>query len=92
MAKHASAVKRNRQSEKRKARNTALRSRMRRAVKKAREAIESNAPDKDALIKQALSVVNRTASKQVMKDSTASRTMSRLMRAASAAGASSAQS
>jgi small subunit ribosomal protein S20 len=87
VAKHPSAVKRNRQSEKRKTRNIAVRSRMRRAVKKARDAIEAGAPDKDALVKEALSIVMRTASKRVLKRETASRTMSRLMHAAAAASA-----
>ncbi len=79
MAQHKSAEKRHRQSVKRTARNTAIKSRMRKAVKAARAAMTSNASDKDALLKAAIAQVYRTASKGVVKRATASRYVSRLM-------------
>lgn len=79
MAQHKSADKRNRQSEARRARNQALRSRMKNAVKKARTAVAEGAANKAELVKEAVRVVQSTASKNVIRDQTASRTVSRLM-------------
>lgn len=84
MAQHVSAEKRNRQSQKRRAKNAALKSRMRTAVKAARAALESQAPDKDAQVKKAVSNVYRAATKGVVAKGTASRYVSRIMRAAKA--------
>ena len=84
MAQHKSAEKRNRQNIVRKARNNNIRSRMRTAVKAARAAIASQAENKDALVKKALSEISRAASKNVLKKTTASRYVSRLMRASAA--------
>ena len=81
MAQHKSAEKRNRQNIKRKARNNTIRARMRTAIKAARAAISSSAENKDALVTKALSEINRAASKNVLKRATASRYVSRLMRA-----------
>jgi small subunit ribosomal protein S20 len=81
VAQHKSADKRNRQNIVRKTRNNDIRSRMRTAVKAARAAISSQAENKDAIVKNALSEISRAASKNVLKKSTASRYMSRLMRA-----------
>jgi small subunit ribosomal protein S20 len=82
VAQHPSAEKRNRQSQLRKARNAATRSRMRTAVKAARTALESKAANKDELLKKAVADINRAASKNVVKKGTASRHVSRLMKAA----------
>ena len=81
MAQHKSAEKRNRQNIKRKARNNTIRARMRTAIKAARAAISSSAENKDALVTKALSEINRAASKNVLKKTTAGRYVSRLMRA-----------
>lgn len=81
MANHLSAKKRNRQNIKRTARNSALRARMRRAIKAAREAIASDAEDKHDIVREAISRVYRTKSKQVIKSNKAARTVARLMRA-----------
>ncbi len=81
MANHPSAKKRYRQNVKRNARNTALRSRMRKAIKEARLAIENDAEDKREIIEDAVAEVYRTKSKKVIKSNKASRTVSRLMRA-----------
>ncbi len=81
MANHPSAKKRNRQNIKRNARNAALRSRMRKAIKAARLAIENDEEDKHELVLEAVASVYRTKSKRVIKSNKASRTVSRLMRA-----------
>ncbi len=82
MAQHKSAEKRNRQNEKRAARNSALRSRMRTAIKAARDAIANNAPDKAETVKTAIAEIYGMASKKVLVKATASRYVSRLMKAA----------
>jgi small subunit ribosomal protein S20 len=85
VAQHKSAEKRNAQSERRRTRNTTVSSRMRRAVKRARTAIETKSADKAEAVKEAISEVTRAASKNVLTKQTASRYVSRLMRAAAAA-------
>lgn len=82
MAQHASAEKRNRQNEKRKARNAALRNRTRTAVRDAHVALETKAANKQETVKEAVSRLNRAVSKNVIAKSTASRTISRLMKGA----------
>ena len=84
MANHASAQKRNRQNIVRNARNTALRSRVRGAIKEARAAIDSNADNKSALVQKAIDEVYKAASKNILKARSASRTVSRLMKASAA--------
>jgi len=82
VANHSSAKKRNRQNNIRRDRNRGVRSRVRGAIKAARTAIESNAEDKDALVTAAVREVYRAASKNVLAARNASRTVSRLMKAA----------
>ena len=82
MANHRSAEKRDRQNQKRRARNAALRSRMRTFLKQARSAISENAEDRDDAVQTAVREIYRAASKKVLKRRTASRTVSRLMKAA----------
>lgn len=81
MANHPSAAKRNRQNEKRNARNTSLRSRMRNAIRAARAAIEDNDSDRQALVDHAVRVIQQTASKNVIHKNTASRYVARIVRA-----------
>ncbi|MFO0727115.1 MAG: 30S ribosomal protein S20 [Myxococcota bacterium] len=83
MATHKSAEKRNRQSQKKNTRNSRLKSEMRTAVKAARNALASGAKDKDAAVKTAVTEIYRAASKNVLRSGTASRYVSRLMKAAS---------
>ncbi len=52
---------------------------MKNAVKKARTAVAEGAANKAELVKEAVRVVQSTASKNVIRDQTASRTVSRLM-------------
>ncbi len=82
MAQHKSAEKRNRQNVKRRERNAALKARMRTAVKAAREAISSKGPNKAEVVKAAVAEIYGMASKKVLDKSTASRYVSRLMKAA----------
>lgn len=81
MANHPSAKKRFRQNVKRNARNTALRSRMRNAVRAARAAIEDQSEDRQSLVDHAVKVIQKTASKKVIHRNTASRYVSRLVKA-----------
>ncbi len=79
VGRHASAIKRARQSEKRRLINKACGSRMRTAVKEAR------ATKDDLLVKKAIPLVMRAAQKGVIHKRKASRLASRLARMANAA-------
>jgi small subunit ribosomal protein S20 len=86
LANTKSAEKRNRQALKRRARNTAVRTSVKNAVKKAREAL----PTKDAAktteaFKDAARTINKAASKGVLHKRAASRRISRLAKAANKA-------
>ena len=83
MANTASAEKRNRQAQKRRARNVQVRTGVKSAVKKAREAItqgDGNAA-RDAF-KAAARALEKAASKGVVHKNAASRKISRLAKAA----------
>ena len=87
MANHKSAEKRNRQAEKRNARNTHIRSTMRTLVKNVREA--AGAGDKEAAaeaLKKAIPYIDKTATKGVIHKSTASRKISRLTKLVNSIG------
>lgn len=84
--RHLSAMKRHRQSVKRKARNRHILSRMKTSVKEARAAIASGR--KDAVSKNlsdTISILHKAASKGVIPKKRASRLSSRLAKAANAA-------
>lgn len=88
MANTKSAEKRMRQSEKRRARNRAARAAMRTAVKKVRGALDAgNAQEAEAALKDAIAVIDRTVTKNVVHRNTAARTKSRLAKAVRQAGA-----
>ncbi len=79
MANTASAKKRARQAERRRVRNMALRTRMRTAIKKVRHAVASG--DKQAAqqaFREAMSVIDKVASKGVIHKAAAARHKSRL--------------
>ena len=79
MNKHPSAQKRHRQSVKRQARNTAIRSRVRTSVRRLREAIAAgNATEAAERLASATRVINKAATKGVLHRNTASRKISRL--------------
>ena len=92
MANTRSAEKRNRQAQKRRARNVAVRTTVKTAVKKVREAVARGDGEaaKKALV-DATSTLDRAASKGVLPKNTASRRIGRLAKAVSKAGASTAQ-
>jgi len=81
VARHKQAVKRHRQSLKRRLRNRNVISNLRGLVKEARASIAAGKPD-DAVIKAATRAFDRAVSKGALKKRTASRRVSRLMRAA----------
>lgn len=82
MANTRSAEKRNRQAQKRRARNVAVRTSVKTAVKKVREAVARGDGDsaKKALL-EATSTLDRAASKGVLPKNTASRKIGRLAKA-----------
>jgi small subunit ribosomal protein S20 len=82
MANTKSAEKRIRQSAKRNERNRAARSAMRTAIKKVRGAVEAgDAQQAEALLRDAVQVIDRTVTKNVVHRNTAARTKSRLVKA-----------
>ena len=82
MANTRSAQKRNRQSEKRRARNQGVRTRVKSAVKKVRESLEQGelAAAQEAFL-AAARVIDKASSKGVVHRNTASRKISRLAKA-----------
>jgi small subunit ribosomal protein S20 len=84
LAVHPSALKRHRQSLKRKARNRAVKSRLRTLIKKTRAAVESR--DREiaaAQLKEVNQALSKAVSKGILKRNTASRWLSRLSRSIS---------
>ena len=65
--------------------NKAIKSNLKTVVKKADAAIASNAADKDAAIKAAVSAIDKAQSKGVLHKNTASRKVSRMARRANKA-------
>ena len=78
MANNPSAEKRNRQKDKRRARNKTALSALRTAIKKARAAVDTKTPDAKDLVHAAVSIIDKAVSKGVLKRETASRYISRL--------------
>lgn len=79
MANSAQARKRARQADKQRAHNASLRSTLRTAVKRVRQAIEAG--DKSAaqaVFQQSVAVLDRIADKKIVHKNKASRTKSRL--------------
>jgi small subunit ribosomal protein S20 len=81
LATHKSALKRARQSKARRLRNTGYKTRVKKAVKEVRAAVDSNAVDQatESLVRAA-SLIQKTASKGVIHKRKASRKISRLAR------------
>ncbi len=81
MANHKSAIKRARQSEEQRVRNRSRKTRMKNAVRKLEEAINSKSRETASEeLKQTVSVITKTAAKGVIHKNTASRRISRLTR------------
>lgn len=84
MANHPSALKRHRQSEKRRQRNGAIRSRLRRLVRAVRSAIDSR--DGDAAVRtlsEATRALDKAVTKGVLHRNNAARRIGRLAHAVS---------
>jgi len=88
VANTKSAQKRNRQAEKRRARNQAVRTQVKSAVKKAREALAAKNPAKaQEALRAAARTLDRAASKGVLHKKNASRRIARLFHASQTAQA-----
>jgi len=86
VANTKSAQKRNRQALKRRARNQAVRTQVKSAVKKAREALASKDPARlQEALRAAARTLDKAASKGVLHAKNASRRIARLAAAAQAA-------
>jgi small subunit ribosomal protein S20 len=81
LANTASSEKRNRQTQKRRARNLGVRSALKSALKKAREAIGKGGPEAKKAFDEAARVIYRTASKGVIHKNSAARKVARLAHA-----------
>lgn len=88
MANHASALKRHRQSEKKRLRNAAVKSNLRSLIKKIRETVADTKPEevKNLLVKT-VAQIDKAVTGGVLHRNNASRKISRLTRAANASGA-----
>ena len=81
MAAHKSSEKRSRQSEKRQARNVAIRSRVKTAIKKVLNAVEKRDLDSaSAMLEKAVPNIDKAASKGIFHKNNAARKISRLTR------------
>lgn len=79
MATHASALKRARQSERRRLRNTAIKSSLKTFSKKLLKAVEGeNEDEAQKALTRAISAIQRASSKKVIHKKTAARKISRL--------------
>jgi small subunit ribosomal protein S20 len=84
LAIHPSAIKRHRQSLKRRAANKDVKSRIRTLIKKARQAIEAKDREQiSAQLREVSRELGKAVSKGILKNNTASRWLSRLSRSAS---------
>lgn len=85
MANHASAIKRHRQSLKAQARNKAVKTRIKNAVKAVRLAVGQNNPEQaQASLLEATSLLDKAAGKKVIHWRCAARRVSRLSATVSA--------
>ena len=81
MATHKSALKRARQNKDRRLRNMSYKTRVKTAVKEVRTAIDGNSPEKaQETFSEAVSMIQKTASRGVIHRKHASRKISRLAR------------
>lgn len=78
MANHKSAEKRDRQRTKRRLRNRNTIGRMRTAIRDARKAVEDKTAEAPALVKSAVTLIDRAVTKGALHRRTASRYISRL--------------
>ncbi len=77
MANHKSAIKRARQSEERRVRNRARKTRMKNALKELSDAVASKSPDlTPELLKETISIIDKTANYGVIHKNKAARLIS----------------
>jgi small subunit ribosomal protein S20 len=88
VANIASQKKRNRQNERRRVRNVAVRSELKTRVKSAQQAVSQQAEDADAKLVAAQKRIGKAGAKGVIHKNQAARRTSRLMKAANRAAAS----
>jgi small subunit ribosomal protein S20 len=81
VANHPSAEKRARQNKKRRTANVRIKSTMKTALKKAREAVTGGAGDAATLAREAEAALSKAASRGVVSKRRVSRKVSRLMKA-----------
>ena len=81
MANIKSQIKRNRQNDKRRLRNRVFRGTARIAVKNARSAIDSSAPESNVALISAISALDKAAEQGVIHRNNAARRKSRLVKA-----------
>ena len=84
MANHPSALKRHRQSEKRRLRNRALKTRLGHLVRAVRTAVASHDPDAARTLARASRELDKAVTKGVLHRNSAARKISRLARAVGA--------
>lgn len=87
MANIKSQIKRNRQNEKARLRNKAVRSELKTRTKRALSAAEQGAENSEAMTREAVKRIDMAASKGVIHKNTAARRKSRLMKRVAAANA-----
>jgi small subunit ribosomal protein S20 len=87
LANTRSAEKRNRQAQKRRTRNVQVRTGLKSAVKKAREALAKGEAGAKEAVQAALRTLDKAASKGIIHKNAASRRISRLAKAAAKAAA-----
>lgn len=80
MANTGSAIKRMKQSEKRRQRNRATRSAIRSSVKGAQAALDAKSPESRAAVHEAIRTLDQAVSRGVMHRNTAARKKSALAR------------
>jgi small subunit ribosomal protein S20 len=81
LANHPSALKRIRQNEKRRARNRAVRTKVKTEIKKVMQAVEAhNVDEAQTILRRAQSMLHRSVSRGVFHRNMASRKISRLSR------------
>ncbi len=87
MATHKSAIKRHKQSEKRRVRNASVKTALKSAIKKVRRSIESaNAEEARTNLKTTVVLLDRAVTKGVLHRNNASRRISRLTNAVNSTG------
>jgi small subunit ribosomal protein S20 len=90
VANHASALKRHRQSEKRRLRNRALKTRLRHVVREVRSAVASGDPERAGkTLALATTALDKAVTKGVLHRNSASRRIARLAHAVHGLGATS---